>query len=157
VDDVGADGQRDVHAVVDAERNARLAARGQQRARGGGQRAPPRPLGAQLQAARAGREQPARARQQLLAVGEQLGRHVEDGVVAAHHRAGHDIHYSVLPTPFRLQTELKPMGDQPRAIDEIYTAVQRGDPTQVLLGHHGQRQDLHRWRRSSRRFSARRW
>jgi excinuclease ABC subunit B len=39
-----------------------------------------------------------------------------------------------LPTPFRLQTDLKPMGDQPRAIEELYAGLQRGDPTQVLLG-----------------------
>jgi excinuclease ABC subunit B len=39
-----------------------------------------------------------------------------------------------LPTPFRLQTELRPMGDQPRAIDELCTGVKRGDPSQVLLG-----------------------
>jgi excinuclease ABC subunit B len=39
-----------------------------------------------------------------------------------------------LPTPFRLQTELRPMGDQPRAIEELCTGVKRGDPSQVLLG-----------------------
>jgi excinuclease ABC subunit B len=39
-----------------------------------------------------------------------------------------------LPTPFRLTTELKPMGDQPRAIDELAAGVARGDPSQVLLG-----------------------
>jgi excinuclease ABC subunit B len=39
-----------------------------------------------------------------------------------------------LPTPFRLQTDLKPMGDQPRAIDELTAGVRRGDPAQVLLG-----------------------
>ncbi|HEX3698991.1 MAG TPA: excinuclease ABC subunit UvrB [Polyangia bacterium] len=39
-----------------------------------------------------------------------------------------------MPTPFRLQTELRPMGDQPRAIDELCTGVKRGDPSQVLLG-----------------------
>jgi excinuclease ABC subunit B len=39
-----------------------------------------------------------------------------------------------LPTPFRLTTELTPMGDQPRAIDEIVSGIGRGDPTQVLLG-----------------------
>jgi len=39
-----------------------------------------------------------------------------------------------LPTPFRLVTDLKPMGDQPRAIDELASGVKRGDPSQVLLG-----------------------
>jgi excinuclease ABC subunit B len=39
-----------------------------------------------------------------------------------------------LPTPFRLTTDLVPMGDQPRAISELVAGVQRGDPSQVLLG-----------------------
>ncbi|HXT97798.1 MAG TPA: excinuclease ABC subunit UvrB [Polyangia bacterium] len=39
-----------------------------------------------------------------------------------------------MPTPFRLTSDLKPMGDQPRAIDELTAGVQRGDPSQVLLG-----------------------
>jgi excinuclease ABC subunit B len=39
-----------------------------------------------------------------------------------------------LPTPFRLTTDLVPMGDQPRAIDELDAGVTRGDPSQVLLG-----------------------
>jgi excinuclease ABC subunit B len=39
-----------------------------------------------------------------------------------------------LPTPFRLTTDLVPMGDQPRAIDELYAGITRGDPTQTLLG-----------------------
>jgi excinuclease ABC subunit B len=39
-----------------------------------------------------------------------------------------------LPTPFRLQTELRPMGDQPRAIDELNAGIARGDAAQVLLG-----------------------
>jgi excinuclease ABC subunit B len=39
-----------------------------------------------------------------------------------------------LPTPFRLVTDLKPMGDQPRAIAELTAGVERGDPSQVLLG-----------------------
>jgi excinuclease ABC subunit B len=39
-----------------------------------------------------------------------------------------------LPAKFRLQTELKPTGDQPRAIEELCAGVQRGDPAQVLLG-----------------------
>ena len=40
----------------------------------------------------------------------------------------------LVPTPFRLRTNLKPMGDQPRAIDELTAGVKRGDPAQVLLG-----------------------
>ncbi|HSY38994.1 MAG TPA: excinuclease ABC subunit UvrB, partial [Polyangia bacterium] len=39
-----------------------------------------------------------------------------------------------MPTPFRLVTDLKPMGDQPRAISELTAGVERGDPSQVLLG-----------------------
>jgi excinuclease ABC subunit B len=39
-----------------------------------------------------------------------------------------------LPTPFRLQTDLQPMGDQPRAIEELTAGVKRGDLNQVLLG-----------------------
>jgi excinuclease ABC subunit B len=39
-----------------------------------------------------------------------------------------------LPTRFRLQTELLPTGDQPRAIEELCAGVTRGDPAQVLLG-----------------------
>ncbi|HVV48519.1 MAG TPA: excinuclease ABC subunit UvrB [Polyangia bacterium] len=39
-----------------------------------------------------------------------------------------------MPTPFRLTSDLKPMGDQPRAIEELAAGVERGDPSQVLLG-----------------------
>src|ERR1043165_9037665 len=39
-----------------------------------------------------------------------------------------------MPTPFRLTSGLKPMGDQPRAIDELVAGIGRGDPTQDLLG-----------------------
>ena len=39
-----------------------------------------------------------------------------------------------MPTPFKLQTELSPTGDQPRAIEELVAGVKRGDPAQVLLG-----------------------
>ncbi len=39
-----------------------------------------------------------------------------------------------MPTPFRLKTDLKPMGDQPRAIDELTAGIRRGDAAQVLLG-----------------------
>jgi excinuclease ABC subunit B len=39
-----------------------------------------------------------------------------------------------LPTPFRLTTDLVPMGDQPRAIEELVAGITRGDPTQTLLG-----------------------
>ena len=39
-----------------------------------------------------------------------------------------------MPTTFRLQTELKPTGDQPRAIEELCAGIERGDPAQVLLG-----------------------
>ncbi|HXN32725.1 MAG TPA: excinuclease ABC subunit UvrB [Polyangiaceae bacterium] len=57
---------------------------------------------------------------------------MEDRIEPA--QAEHRVHYSVLPTPFRLSTDLAPMGDQPRAITELVTAVNRGDPNQVLLG-----------------------
>src|SRR6267142_5128958 len=39
-----------------------------------------------------------------------------------------------LPTPFALKTDLKPMGDQPRAIKELIEGIRRGDAAQVLLG-----------------------
>src|SRR5262245_49881217 len=39
-----------------------------------------------------------------------------------------------MPTPFRLQTDLKPMGDQPKAIEELCAGIARGDNCQVLLG-----------------------
>ncbi len=39
-----------------------------------------------------------------------------------------------MPTPFKLKTDLRPTGDQPRAIDELTQGIQRGDPAQVLLG-----------------------
>src|SRR6185436_3543107 len=39
-----------------------------------------------------------------------------------------------LPTPFRLKTDLKPMGDQPQAIRELVEGARRGDGNQVLLG-----------------------
>ncbi len=39
-----------------------------------------------------------------------------------------------MPTPFKLQTNLKATGDQPRAIEELVAGVKRGDPSQVLLG-----------------------
>ena len=65
-------------------------------------------------------------------VGQQRGGGVDDRVVAAQRK--HRVHYSVLPTPFRLVTDLKPMGDQPRAIAELTAGVERGDPSQVLLG-----------------------
>jgi excinuclease ABC subunit B len=39
-----------------------------------------------------------------------------------------------MPTPFKLVTDLRPAGDQPRAIAELVAGVKRGDATQVLLG-----------------------
>jgi excinuclease ABC subunit B len=39
-----------------------------------------------------------------------------------------------VPTPFRLNTTLRPMGDQPRAIEELTAGIARGDAAQVLLG-----------------------
>ena len=44
------------------------------------------------------------------------------------------VNYPAVPTPFRLKTSLRPMGDQPRAIEELMAGVTRGDPAQVLLG-----------------------
>ena len=58
---------------------------------------------------------------------------VDDGIVPAQ-PGEHRVQYSALPTPFRMQTELRPMGDQPRAIEEICSGVARGDAAQVLLG-----------------------
>ncbi|EYF02739.1 excinuclease ABC subunit UvrB [Chondromyces apiculatus] len=39
-----------------------------------------------------------------------------------------------MPTPFELVSDFKPCGDQPRALQEICTAFERGDRFQVLLG-----------------------
>jgi excinuclease ABC subunit B len=39
-----------------------------------------------------------------------------------------------MPTPFKLVTDLRPSGDQPRAIEELVAGIRRGDDTQVLLG-----------------------
>ena len=39
-----------------------------------------------------------------------------------------------MPSPFKLVTDLKPSGDQPRAIEELVAGIKRGDPVQVLLG-----------------------
>jgi len=36
--------------------------------------------------------------------------------------------------PFELQSEYKPQGDQPRAIEELTTGLRRGDKSQTLLG-----------------------
>jgi excinuclease ABC subunit B len=40
----------------------------------------------------------------------------------------------LMPTSFKLVTDLVPAGDQPRAIGELIAGVKRGDSTQVLLG-----------------------
>ncbi len=39
-----------------------------------------------------------------------------------------------MPIPFKLVSDLRPAGDQPRAIDELVAGLRRGDPVQVLLG-----------------------
>src|SRR3954454_3415919 len=39
-----------------------------------------------------------------------------------------------MPTPFVLKSDLVPRGDQPRAIAELLTGIERKDPAQVLLG-----------------------
>src|SRR6185295_13511696 len=39
-----------------------------------------------------------------------------------------------MPTPFRLVSDLHPMGDQPRAIEELCAGIKREDRCQVLLG-----------------------
>src|SRR5512137_811888 len=39
-----------------------------------------------------------------------------------------------MPTPFKLRSDLRPAGDQPRAIAELIAGIERGDATQVLLG-----------------------
>jgi hypothetical protein len=158
VDDVRADRQRDVQPIVDAERDARRAAQREQHARRGLERARRGRLGAQLQAAGTRRQQLRGARFELLAVAA-AARASRRGSRSsrASSAPGMTYHYSVLPTPFRLQTELKPMGDQPRAIDEIYTrrAARRSDAG--AAGHHGQRQDVHDGAGRPAAFSARRW
>ena len=35
---------------------------------------------------------------------------------------------------FRIVSDMKPLGDQPQAIDKLATGVERGDPYQILLG-----------------------
>ncbi len=37
-------------------------------------------------------------------------------------------------TPFRIESNFEPKGDQPRAIEELVTGLERGDKHQVLLG-----------------------
>jgi excinuclease ABC subunit B len=37
-------------------------------------------------------------------------------------------------TPFRIESDFEPKGDQPRAIEELVAGVERGDKHQVLLG-----------------------
>ena len=61
-----------------------------------------------------------------------------------------------MPTPFKLVTDLKPAGDQPRAIDELVAGIKRGDPAQVLLGITGSGKTF-TMATSSSRCSARRW
>ncbi len=39
-----------------------------------------------------------------------------------------------MPIPFTLRTDLAPCGDQPRAIKELISGIERGDKAQVLLG-----------------------
>ncbi len=39
-----------------------------------------------------------------------------------------------MPTPFKLQTSMRPAGDQPTAIKELIAGIKRGDAAQVLLG-----------------------
>src|SRR5262245_44372982 len=41
---------------------------------------------------------------------------------------------SMASTPFRIVSDYKPQGDQPRAIAELTEGVLRGDVSQVLLG-----------------------
>ena len=42
-----------------------------------------------------------------------------------------------IDSPFRLNTTFQPMGDQPRAINELTEGIFRGDPYQTLLGATG--------------------
>ncbi len=132
MNNLGANGQRNIQPVVHAKRDAGGAAERKQTTRPGRERARTHVLGAQLQAAGAGREQLLGEREGPTLVPRKRGRQIEDRIEPA--QAEHRVHYSVLPTPFRLSTDLAPMGDQPRAITELVTAVNRGDPNQVLLG-----------------------
>jgi len=44
---------------------------------------------------------------------------------------------------FALRADFEPQGDQPDAIVALTAAVRDGTSHQVLLGVHGQRQDVH--------------
>src|SRR6185312_2938134 len=39
-----------------------------------------------------------------------------------------------MPSEFRLTSAFEPRGDQPRAIEQLSAGLERGDPSQVLLG-----------------------
>jgi excinuclease ABC subunit B len=100
-------------------------------------------LGPKLQAAGARCEPLPGTRKQSGRVLRRLAFQIEDRVVSAQRechlaarlrRAPPICRDTVMPTPFKLKTDLVPTGDQPRAIEELVAGVKRGDPAQVLLG-----------------------
>ena len=44
---------------------------------------------------------------------------------------------------FKLHSEYKPTGDQPKAIDYLVKGIERGEKYQTLLGVSGSRKDLY--------------
>ena len=44
---------------------------------------------------------------------------------------------------FKLHSEYKPTGDQPKAIDYLVKGIERGEKYQTLLGVTGSRKDLY--------------
>ena len=58
---------------------------------------------------------------------------------------------------FKLVTDFELRGDQRRAIDELVEGLNRGDPSQVLLGVTGSGQDLHHGAVHRPGEPARRW
>jgi len=44
---------------------------------------------------------------------------------------------------FKIHSDFKPAGDQPKAIEKLVEGLDRGDEFQTLLGVTGSRKDLH--------------
>ena len=153
-------------AIVHAERNARRAAQRQQ-PRAAASRSARRRASLARSCRQHGprRQQLARARRQSAAASAaRSARHVEDGVVAAQRDARHRVHYSVLPwnaTPCRRRSGCRPtsspMGDQPRAIDELIARHRAAAIRRRCCSASPAAARPSRWPRSSSRCSARRW
>ncbi len=44
---------------------------------------------------------------------------------------------------FKLHSEYKPTGDQPKAIEELTSGIEKGEKFQTLLGVTGSRKDIY--------------